>query len=306
MRKDNHESVLNKALLIIGKLLIFIPALILVVFPEISYYFPQNGSINFFLSYTPYLIPVGIIIHIPKILGYIKLVREKGFMDLIHAYNRRKRKELREERKQKYIQNLNSEFPILRRNDSIAKIVKWSPISNGGASFQTSRLLERDGCVVTKPTLSSITFNGFFISLGLFALIRAPFALIGGAIEVFVFLLLWGSLFFGFGYYGWSSTVVAIFDKKYGQCTITQRVKTKNKNREFLLEDIIALQVIGELIQSSGNHDTHQRSYSSYELNFILSSGKRVNVIDSGDLLALEKDAVLLSDFLKVPAWKLI
>ena len=44
-------------------------------------------------------------------------------------------------------------------------------------------------------------------------------------------------------------------------------------------------------------------SYYSYELNLVLEDGARLNVVDHGDLKALQADAEILSEYLQVPVW---
>ena len=65
------------------------------------------------------------------------------------------------------------------------------------------------------------------------------------------------------------------------------------------LEKIHALQLIFNA--------SSQRFYGfSYELNLVLEAGKRINVIDHGNLDRLREDADTLAAFLDKPIWDAI
>jgi hypothetical protein len=57
------------------------------------------------------------------------------------------------------------------------------------------------------------------------------------------------------------------------------------------------LQLIREYISSA------KSSYYSYEINLVIEEGKRVNVVDHGNLEQIRKDAGTLSRFLGCPVW---
>ncbi len=63
------------------------------------------------------------------------------------------------------------------------------------------------------------------------------------------------------------------------------------------IEQIHALQLISEYCRSDKN------SYYSYELNLILEDGKRINVVDHGNLGKIRDQAATLSEFLRKPVW---
>ena len=63
------------------------------------------------------------------------------------------------------------------------------------------------------------------------------------------------------------------------------------------LSSIHALQLLCEYV--TGN----KSSYYSYELNLVLDDGRRINVIDHGNLDRLRSDAQPLSRFLDKPVW---
>ena len=69
-----------------------------------------------------------------------------------------------------------------------------------------------------------------------------------------------------------------------------------------LFDDIHALQIIAERVQSSSSGKNNS-SYYSYELNIIKKDASRLNVVDYGNLSAIRKDAQTLANALSVPLW---
>lgn len=66
------------------------------------------------------------------------------------------------------------------------------------------------------------------------------------------------------------------------------------KEQRVPLADIAALQILSEAIGKRG-------ASTSHELNLVLASGERLNVVDHGNRRALEADAAALAQFLGVP-----
>ena len=63
------------------------------------------------------------------------------------------------------------------------------------------------------------------------------------------------------------------------------------------LPDIYAIQLVSE--RCSGKNS----AFYSYELNLVLQDGRRLNVIDHGNIDKLREDAKTLSGFLGKPVW---
>jgi len=93
-----------------------------------------------------------------------------------------------------------------------------------------------------------------------------------------------------------------VFDKYKGifykgwktQESINYNISSENFVR---LDNIHAIQLISEYCR--GN----KSSYYSHELNLVLKDGKRINVIDHGNLNKIREDAKKLSEFLCTPVW---
>ena len=72
----------------------------------------------------------------------------------------------------------------------------------------------------------------------------------------------------------------------------------KNKIKDLVeFDQIHALQIISEICKGKDS------SFYSYELNFVLKEGKRINVIDHGDVENIRIEAETLSAFLEKPVW---
>lgn len=61
------------------------------------------------------------------------------------------------------------------------------------------------------------------------------------------------------------------------------------------LSELKGLQIIDESCW------TQESRYTSYELNLVLSSGERINLMDHGNKSSLLDDAQTLSTFLNIP-----
>ena len=95
-----------------------------------------------------------------------------------------------------------------------------------------------------------------------------------------------------------------VFDKLTGMYWLghkepdyVYKVANEVQNNQARLSDIHAIQLIREYVRSDKN------SYYSYELNLILKSGERLNVIDHGKKSEIISDADKLSKYLGVPVW---
>jgi hypothetical protein len=192
--------------------------------------------------------------------------------------------------------------------DPVAHRTAWGPAKGGGASFCTHKLSQVDPYRAEfRATLGARAFYLFFVVLGVVAMVAflAATPSKGGATSSFtvVFPVLIGLVFAIAGgamfYFG---TAPIVFDK-VGGCFWKGR-KDPNKTINMTgqdgftpLEQIHSLQLISEYCRGKDS------SYYSYELNLVLEDGKRVNVIDHGNLDQIRKDARTLSGFLQKPLW---
>ena len=66
------------------------------------------------------------------------------------------------------------------------------------------------------------------------------------------------------------------------------------------LDKIVAIQLLGEVVTDDDSN------FHSFELNLVLNSSNRINVIDHNNLKTIINDARYLSNFLNVSIWTII
>ncbi len=190
-------------------------------------------------------------------------------------------------------------------NHELASKTSWSPKAGGGANFKTKTLeVVSDNELRYKASSTGKIFSGIFI---LFPLIFVGVGITttindGFSIESILFAL-FPLVFIGVGIFLLKKLhTITTFDKSGGyfhkgkkqqikSLTITEDANT------FKLDTIKALQILPEKVRGD------KSSYTSYEINLVFEDGSRYNVVDHGHRNSIEQDAVLLSDFLRVPAW---
>lgn len=180
------------------------------------------------------------------------------------------------------------------------------PLKEGGFSFETKILYKKsNNRIVFRPT------TGYSLLCCLFIL--APLVLIIIGISKFIeignfdfiadnngklIVILLVGLILGaipMIYYFFSPIV---FDKSIDRFyNGFHRDKTKFQQNIVPLSQIIAVQIIGEIVQDEFS------KYKSFELNLVLKSATRINVIDHSNLGGIIEDAETLSQFLNVPIW---
>lgn len=188
-------------------------------------------------------------------------------------------------------------------NDSQSNIesnIDWEPLKSGGANFKTHKLVEVSSQRMEyKASVGNIIFGSIFLlaGIGISSIIF---------FQVFsIWLLLFGLVFAAVGVFILKSALNPIvFDKSEGffwkgKKTPSMVADINELKVAAKLEDIYGLQVIKEYVKSSNKgRDT---SYYSYEINLILNSGERLNVVDYGNANAILEDASKISKFLKKP-----
>lgn len=229
--------------------------------------------------------------------------------------------------------------PAARFADELAGRIEWTPAAPGGSSFGTHRLVEvRPDRMEFKPSAGLYAFFGIFAAAGVVVLGVFAFGLLGsgsggpafgGETGVMIFLLLFGAVFAGSGiammclmgrprvfdlaggcYWkgrrrpasSGSADSVETEPNPYQQPLVRpSRAQAATdpgkKPRVVAISDVHAIQLIRE--RCSGDDS----SYWSYELNMVLQDGRRVNVVDHGNLKRIKADARNLAAFLGVPLW---
>ncbi len=186
--------------------------------------------------------------------------------------------------------------------------MEWSPLKRGGTNFRTHRLISVEPDVMTfKATTGARVFYSLFL---LFGIVPSVFAFVslmkyGDPTRAEVLIpAAFGSVFGLVGFFlFWFGTRPIVFDRNRGYFWKGRKdpdaVWSHDELKHFAeLKDVCGLQIIAENVKSD------KGSFMSYELNLVLNDGSRMNVVDHGNGVKLQDDAVALADFLEVPILK--
>ncbi|MCD2259020.1 hypothetical protein [Psychroserpens luteolus] len=188
--------------------------------------------------------------------------------------------------------------------EHIKKETSVSPIAKGGSNFEIQILYKvSNHKFQIKPTLGYSLFCGVFVLI--------PAVIIGFGIHKYLetgnfdflidewFMVLWLILF--------STATIKIlinfftpivFDKSINRFYKGfHKDKTKIRKDLIRLSDIVAIQIIGEIIEDDDS------KFNSFELNIVLSNTSRINITDHNNLKGIIADAETLSKFLDIPIW---
>ncbi len=190
-------------------------------------------------------------------------------------------------------------------NHELASKTSWSPKAGGGANFKTKTLeVVSDNELRYKASSFGKIFGGIFIlfplifiGIGIATIINQGFN-----IESLLFAL-FPLVFIGVGiFFIKKFNTTTSFNKSTGYFYKGKKQQVKSLTvtedaHTFKLDTIKALQILPERVRGD------KSSYTSYEINLIFEDGSRYNVVDHGHRKSIEQDAVVLSDFLGIPAW---
>jgi hypothetical protein len=188
-------------------------------------------------------------------------------------------------------------IPPSLADDPFARRTRWDPLVGGGANFRTRDLVTVNAARVEFPaSLGMRLFAGVFLLLAISAGVVGgvsggwPLVAFGGA---------FAAVGVGLFYFG---TAPVVFDKRHGAFWCGRTAPNEVVNRLALkayakLDDIHALQIIRERVRGDDG------SYDSFELNLVLTDGRRINVTDHGDYDTLRRNADTLGAFLGRPVW---
>lgn len=174
----------------------------------------------------------------------------------------------------------------------------WSPVSPGGASFRTHQLVVGPARIELHPSANARAVIGVVATVGVIALgfvvwgfvVDEPPAIVTAG----VFVLTAGVL---------APLLHRQLDnRRFFDAELDRYWSTRGAARDpgpdaVPLSSIRGLQITPELV-SGGEAD-----FTAYELNLILVDGRRVNVLDHGNLERLHADATRIAAFLRVPVW---
>ncbi len=199
-------------------------------------------------------------------------------------------------------------FDPSRFGDPLASQIDWTPAKRGGTNFRMHKLISvGPNRVEFRASIGAKLFSLLFFFLGLGVFVALSASSFSGATATFfdagflvpllislVFIVLGGYLFY-------SGTKPIVFEKARGVFWKGRKGPDEaidSRNGSFVrLDHVHAVQLIAEYVSSGKN------SFYSYEMNLVLQDGKRVNVVDQGNLNRIREDAKTLSLFLGKPLW---
>ena len=175
--------------------------------------------------------------------------------------------------------NLGSSCPLL----------SWEPANDGGSSFKIKSMHMKDKFIVFKRSIRFVLFHLPVIIPGLLAFILGvPFFVSEGVLGMVVFMLVFGSILSGLGFYSLLKEKTFTINLKSGEY-----YWGKNQNVGFV-SNIYALQLLSKEICNTSS------PYTSFELNLVLQNGERITVLDHGDYHHVKNSAERLAAILNV------
>ncbi|MCL6414068.1 hypothetical protein MIB92_00260 [Aestuariirhabdus sp. Z084] len=204
--------------------------------------------------------------------------------------------------------NVNKvEVKLADTDDPLAQKISWNPAKSGGSNFKTQKMTVEGKRVVIERSIGAILFSLIFAIPGTLAVVLGvPFFLFDGEYFGAVFLLVWGVMFGGAGYYLLLSGKKFTIDKDQGvyyRGKAYDKMKALPEDVQGRTREIHALQLISERVRSrSKNGGTS--TYFSYEMNLVLRNGERINIMDHGKGNEVEKSAIEIAELLRIPVWK--
>lgn len=195
-------------------------------------------------------------------------------------------------------------------DDPVARRTEWKPLARGGSNYRSHRLV--DGFPSRLAFQMSAQSWVFVVLFGLIS-VGVPSFMIHGFIQekgpeeslpdvivmtlvMLLFCTLTVVLYLSLASRG-------IFDLRarlymYSPALGDKSTRNRARARKGVpFDQIHALQIVSEYVRRQ------KRSYYSHELNLVLESGERLNVVDHGDLEALRRDAATLARHLECPVW---
>lgn len=168
----------------------------------------------------------------------------------------------------------------------------------GGNKMKTHALIPLSKDVIRFVPTALFSFKNLFFALcGPAIIVFSVFALYLGQWPTFFLALILGISMSYVGYYSFKMVSLLVFDKKK-----ELYIKGILKKTTINLVDIKAIQLIQEYVPGERNAPGESYTpYNSYEINLVLKSGDRINVVDHGARRAAQRQARRLAKFLTVP-----
>lgn len=173
--------------------------------------------------------------------------------------------------------------------DSSCPLLSWEAASEGGSSFKIKSMHMKDKRIVFKRSIRFVLFHLPVIIPGLLALIiGVPFFVSEGVLGMVIFMLVFGFVLSGLGFYSLLKEKPFTMNLKSGEYYWG---KGQNKGS---ISNIHSLQLLSKGICNTSS------PYTSFELNLVLNNGERITVLDHGDYHHVKNSAERLSAILNV------
>lgn len=198
-------------------------------------------------------------------------------------------------------------FDPSRFGDPLALQTEWTAAKRGGSNFRTHKLAAVSPTRIEfRASLGAMLFYLLFFlaGLGVFAaLVVSLYADAAASFSLGMLIPMLISLVFIVlgAYMFYAGTIPIVFEKGRGvfwkgRKGYDEAIGSGSAGSFARLDAVHALQLIAEYISG-------KNSYYSYELNLVLKDGKRIPVIDHGNLDRMREDAGTLALFLAKPLW---
>jgi len=198
-------------------------------------------------------------------------------------------------------------FDPARFGDPHALQTEWTPAKRGGASFRTHKLTAvGPNRIEFRATIGALLFYLLFLLLGMGVFVGISVSWFSGAAVSFdlglLVPLLISLIFIVLGaYLFYAGTAPIVFEKARGVFWKGRKgpddaIDSRDSGNFVRLDTVHAVQLIAEYISG-------KNSYYSYELNLVMADGKRITVVDHGNLDRIREDAQKLAMFLGKPLW---
>lgn len=269
-------NMLGTVLLIVGLVALFVPSIIQLLLP--------TGQAGLLVEYATVLVGLGIALKVIATLTRFKKIISGGY---------------------RLGQQQQASGP---NQPSESADVDWTPLKRGGANFKTHHLVQvSPSRLEVRPSIQMILFCLLFMALG--GGVGGVFVVTGirdGNLMTAVMPGLVGLVFVLTGALLLKSgSKRRVFDLSLGgfwrgSGKLNGPQALANQTEWAWLKDIKAIQLLREGVTSRSDHG-RSRSYWSYELNLVLTDGRRINVMDHGDQGRIRQDAEVIGQFLGVP-----
>jgi len=193
-------------------------------------------------------------------------------------------------------------------NDPVSRLTSWEPMVHGGTNFRSHKLVEvSPHRIEFQATIGACLFAWMFLLVGVGVAI-AGVRKLGEPHEVESYMLMvFGLIFAGVGLYldrRFRRPIVVDMDAMMfwrGRMPQT-REEIDRREDAVALEQVHAIQIISEYVRRENSRGMNS-FYYSHELNFVLHDGRRIHVVDHGNLRKLREDAHCLAELIGVPVW---